>query len=453
MAKIIIDKIDKIIVRTLTELVCEYLSSHITHKKYIFSASFFLLSLTVSAYSPLLAISNRSEPKIKEEQTMAKNSSEKTSPRNHFSVTLFLCGDVMTGRGIDQILPNPSDPTLYEPYVKDARLYVKLAEDKNGPIPKPVDFTYIWGDALEKLKTLKPDLKIINLETSITKSDHYWKGKWIHYRMNPDNIGVLTSAGIDFASLANNHVLDWGYEGLTETLRTLQKAEIKTAGAGKGILEASAPAVFDLGEKGKVTIFSYGSTDSGIFPEWEARKGKMGINIISDFSDETTKQIVEKIKKINEEKNSNIIIVSIHWGGNWGYYIEQEHRQFAHRLIDEAGVNIIHGHSSHHPKGIEIYKGKLIIYGAGDFINDYEGIGGHESFRADLRLMYFATLDSSSGILKNLTIVPMRTKRFRLHKVREYADLEWIKNTLNREGKKLGTRFVVDKHQHLRLVD
>ena len=88
-------------------------------------------------------------------------------------LTLSLCGDVMTGRGIDQVLPHPSDPLLHEPYLTDAREYVELAERDNGPIQFPVAFSYIWGEALEQWERAAPDLRRINLETSITKSDDY----------------------------------------------------------------------------------------------------------------------------------------------------------------------------------------------------------------------------------------------------------------------------------------
>ncbi len=77
------------------------------------------------------------------------------------------------------------------------------------------------------------------------------------------------------------------------------------------------------------------------------------------------------------------MVVSIHWGGNWGYGIPGEQRQFAHRLIDQAGVDVVHGHYSHHAKGIEVYHDKLILYGCGDFLNDYEGISGQERFRGE----------------------------------------------------------------------
>lgn len=76
-----------------------------------------------------------------------------------------------------------------------------------------------------------PDIRLINLETSVTQSDHYWLGKGINYRMNPDNIACLTEARIACCSLANDHT--WGYEGLSETLQTLNSVQIKTVGAGK----------------------------------------------------------------------------------------------------------------------------------------------------------------------------------------------------------------------------
>ena len=141
--------------------------------------------------------------------------------RSH-DVTLFVCGDVMTGRGIDQILPDPSAPELQESCVRDAREYVALAEQVNGPLARPVDFRYIWGDALAELDRVSPHARIINLETSITTSDTYWPGKGIHYRMNPRNVPCLTAARVDVCALANNHVLDFGYAGLEETLRTLE---------------------------------------------------------------------------------------------------------------------------------------------------------------------------------------------------------------------------------------
>jgi poly-gamma-glutamate synthesis protein (capsule biosynthesis protein) len=364
--------------------------------------------------------------------------------------TLFLCGDVMTGRGIDQVLPHPGSPEIFESYLQDARNYVDLAEKTNGPITWPVPFDYIWGDALTEFERVSPDLRIINLETSITTSNRYWRGKGINYRMHPRNVECLSSAGIDVCALANNHVLDWGYQGLTETLSTLQQASIKTAGAGQDQQEAEAPAVCRLPGKGRVILFSYATRSSGVPYNWYAADSKAGINLLANLSPDTVHQIAKQVKAVKQD--NDIVIASIHWGSNWGYAIPAEHRYFAQGLIDEAGIDIIHGHSSHHPKGIEIYRNKAVIYGCGDFINDYEGISGHEEYRGDLSLMYFVTLNSTSGELVRLELVPTQIRNFRVNHATQ-ADARWMTDMLNREGEQLATQFSLhsDNSIHLKL--
>jgi poly-gamma-glutamate synthesis protein (capsule biosynthesis protein) len=372
------------------------------------------------------------------------NSTEKDSG----PITLFLCGDMMTGRGIDQVLPHPGNPKLYEPYVTNALTYVELAEALNGPIDKPVDFAYIWGDALQELSLLKPDVRIINLETAVTKSDKYWRGKGINYRMHPKNVACLTAAEIDCCVLANNHVLDWGYPGLTETLNTLQAANIKTAGAGEDIAEAEAPAVMQVNGKGRVIVYSFGHDSSGVAADWGAMKNRPGVNRLNDFSSDTIKHLARQTRKLKQP--GDIVVISIHWGGNWGYSIPPEQTQFAHRLIDEAGCDIIYCHSSHHPKGIEVYKHKPIFYGCGDFLNDYEGISGYEEYRDDLALMYFVSMEPSTGRLTRLHMIPTQTRRFRVNRATT-KDAKWLRDRLNREGKKLGTRVELNDDETLSL--
>jgi poly-gamma-glutamate synthesis protein (capsule biosynthesis protein) len=373
---------------------------------------------------------------------------ETRTPAQAGSVTLFLCGDVMPGRGIDQILPTPSSPQLYEPYVKHAGDYVALAEQQSGAIPKSVGFDYIWGDALAMLAEIAPDLRIINLETAITTSDDYWRGKGINYRMHPRNTPCLRAAGIDCCVLANNHVLDWGYVGLKETLASLQKVGIETAGAGRNIEEALTPAIFHLAGKGRVVVFSFGHRSSGIPWDWAARSGQAGIALLESLSDSAVREISRLVQEVR--RPGDILVVSIHWGGNWGYAIPNEQRRFAHRLIDEASVDIIHGHSSHHPKGIEVYREKLIIYGCGDLLNDYEGIQGNEAYRSELGIMYFPTMDPVTGHLLRLELTPTRVRHFRLNHPDE-VDIRWIAETLDREGQMLGSRVEYTDGDTLRL--
>ena len=351
-------------------------------------------------------------------------------------VTLFLAGDVMTGRGVDQILPHPGNPIIYESYMRSARGYVQLAEKINGIIPLPVDFSYIWGDALSVLASINPDLRIINLETSITKSDDHWP-KGINYRMHPENIASLTVARIDGCILANNHVLDWKHAGLVETLDVLERTGIQSAGAGKNQAQASTPAIFDLPGKGRLLIFAYGTRSGGVPSSWAASNDMPGINVLKYLSFNAVNRIKMAVDEYKQP--GDIVLLSLHWGDNWGYDIPSSQKYLARKLLDDAGVDAIYGHSSHHVKGIEVYKDKLILYGCGDFLNDYEGIDGYEQFRDDLTLMYFPSFDPSSGKLVRMKMMPMQIKRLQtVHATPD--DTRWLVQTLNRQGKRLGTR-------------
>ncbi|HXZ01224.1 MAG TPA: CapA family protein [Stellaceae bacterium] len=353
------------------------------------------------------------------------------------SMTLLLTGDVMLGRGIDQILPHPSDPRLYEDYVGSATTYVELAEAVNGPIPRPVDFSYVWGDALAEMQRLRPDARIINLETSITASEQHLP-KGINYRMSPGNVGCLGAMRIDCCALANNHVLDWGNSGLLETLATLKEARIAGAGAGRSLSEASAPAILHVPGAGRVLVFGFGTASSGIPAEWAAGDDTPGVNLLKAFSEREIARAASAVGAV--KRPGDLAIASIHWGGNWGYRISDQQRRFAHALIASAGFDLVHGHSSHHAKGIEVYREKLIVYGCGDFLDDYEGIKGHEEFRGDLVVAYLARLSASSGNLLDLTLVPFQIKRFRLNRA-SAEDSAWLQATLDRESAVLGTRI------------
>ncbi|GAB3904645.1 hypothetical protein GCM10027612_72870 [Microbispora bryophytorum subsp. camponoti] len=191
-------------------------------------------------------------------------------------VTLFLCGDVMLGRGVDQILPHPGDPALEESSVRDARAYVELAEAANGPIPRPVGYSWPWGDALEVLDEAAPDVRVLNLETSVTRGRDFAPGKQVHYRMNPANLPALAVARPDVCVLANNHVLDFGVQGLTETLDALAEAGLDQAGAGRDEDEARRPAVVALPGGGRVLVFAVAMPSSGVPGEWAAARDRPG---------------------------------------------------------------------------------------------------------------------------------------------------------------------------------
>jgi poly-gamma-glutamate capsule biosynthesis protein CapA/YwtB (metallophosphatase superfamily) len=363
-------------------------------------------------------------------------------------VTLFLCGDVMTGRGVDQVLPHPGDPRLWEAHVHDARTYVALAEAVNGAIPAPVDYAWPWGDALEVLDAAATDLRLINLEMSVTRSDDAEPGKAVHYRMAPENLGCLTVAHPDVCTLANNHVLDFGQAGLADTRRALRLADIHAPGAGDDAVQAADPAVVTLDAGRCAVVCAAGTGSSGIPTHWRARTGAgPGVSLIPDLSATTAGTLAEPATAVR--RPGDVVVVSLHWGTNWGYEVPPAQVDFAHRLVD-LGVDVVHGHSSHHPRPIEVYRGKLILYGCGDFIDDYEGIRGYERYRDDLRLMYLASLDADTGRLTGLRLVPLQARQMRLHHASR-DDAAFLHGALNRSGQRFGSQVDLARDRSLRL--
>ncbi len=365
-------------------------------------------------------------------------------------LTLFLAGDVMTGRGIDQVLPHPGDPAIHESYMTSALGYVELAEAVSGPLPRrPVDPAYVWGDVLPELSRVRPEVRIVNLETAITRSDDAWPAKPVHYRMSPGNIEVLTVAPLDCLVLANNHVLDWGRAGLEETLATLHAARLRYAGAGRSRAAAEAPAVIPLGGGGRVLVFALGSPSAGVPSTWAATETKPGVSLVREQEADAAEEIGRRVRAAR--RPGDIVLVSIHWGSNWGHAIPEEQRRLAHRLIDTEGVDLVHGHSSHHPRVVEVHHGKLVLYGCGDLLNDYEGIGGHQAFRGELGLMYFATLDRHRGTLLRLRMVPTRMQELQVKRAGR-DEARWLAETLSREGAAFGTRVQLEEDGSLSLV-
>jgi poly-gamma-glutamate capsule biosynthesis protein CapA/YwtB (metallophosphatase superfamily) len=352
-------------------------------------------------------------------------------------VTLALCGDVMLGRGVDQILPCPGDPELREAYMRDARSYVELVEAVSGRIDAPVGFSWPWGEALAALEEAAPDVRVVNLETSVTRHGGFDAGKGVNYRMNPANLGCLTAARPDVCVLANNHVLDFGQRGLEETLDALAEAGLRTAGAGRTADEARRPAVVPVGGGRRVLVLSVGTPSSGIPAAWAARPDRPGVNFLDRLTPAAAGGISARMREARQP--GDVVVVSVHWGSNWGYGVARDQVAFAHALVDGGGVDVVHGHSSHHPRPVEVYRGKLVLYGCGDFIDDYEGVEGFEEYRDELRLLYLVSVDADTGALAELRMAPFRSSRMRLVRA-DAADSEWMRAVLDRVSREFGVR-------------
>ena len=326
-------------------------------------------------------------------------------------VTLFACGDVMPGRGVDQILPHPGDPELREAYIGDATSYVRLAERANGPIPRPASFSWPWGDALPVL------------ERGGTGCPGHQPGDQRHPqrrlrarqgRALPDEPGQPALPGRGPAGrLRAGQQPRAGLRprGLRETLDSLAGAGLRRPEPGSTRPRPGSRRPSGCPAAAASLVFSCGAASSGIPPDWAATATRPGVDFLPSLSPATADALIARTRAAR--RPGDVVVVSIHWGSNWGYGVPDDQVRFARRLID-GGVDLIHGHSSHHPRPVEVYRGRLVLYGCGDCIDDYEGISGYEKYRDDLRLLYFASVAPGTGMLAALRMVPMQARNMRL---------------------------------------
>jgi poly-gamma-glutamate synthesis protein (capsule biosynthesis protein) len=244
---------------------------------------------------------------------------------------LLLVGDVMLGRLVNDVLRH-----------------------------RPPDFP--WGDTLELFR--RADWRTCNLECVLADGGTPWTPKVFHFRSDAKNLAVLRAAGIDAVALANNHTLDFGYDALAEMLATLDRAGLPHAGAGPDLARAARPAICATAA-GPIAVIAF--TDNE--PAWEATGARAGVFYVPvDLADARAAELIRLVARTRAE--ADFVIVSAHWGPNWGYTPPREHVPFARALID-AGADLVHGHSGHVVRGVEIYRGRPILYGAGDFVDDY----------------------------------------------------------------------------------
>jgi poly-gamma-glutamate synthesis protein (capsule biosynthesis protein) len=247
------------------------------------------------------------------------------------NMRIIFLGDIMLGRGVNDLLK-------------------KVAPD------------CVWGNTLPIL--VSADARIANLECVLSDGGSPAR-KVFTFRSNAKNVAVLKAASIDAVTLANNHSLDYGSEALADTIGILEQEKIGYAGAGVSLEKAQTLATIKIGV---LTIGLLAVTDSSE-PGWAAEKNKPGVWFLPiNPSHEKAQALFERVRRARQEVN--MLVVSLHWGTNWGYKPEAGHQAFAKALVD-AGADIVFGHSSHVCRGVEIYKSKPIIYSAGNFIDDY----------------------------------------------------------------------------------
>lgn len=312
---------------------------------------------------------------------------------------LLLVGDVMLGRLVNQAL-------------------------RTWPPEGP------WGDTLPFFR--QADWSFCNLECVI--SDHVpsrLPDKAFHFRSDRKNVGVLQAASIDTVSIANNHCLDFGPDAMLDMIATLNEAGIGHAGAGSDLEQAMRPAV-STGRDG-TTIGVLACTDNE--PEWAARVDQPGVWFVpADLKDPRTQELLERVRAL--KKIAGLTCVSLHWGSNWGRAPEPGHRQLALALVD-AGADVVFGHSCHVFRGVEVRNGSLIVYSAGNFIDDY-AIDAYE--RNDESFLF--SVDANRRSLDRLKLVPTLISECKAV-IAEDLDAARILKQMRRQCARLETQMTI----------
>ena len=341
----------------------------------------------------------------------------------------------MLGRLIDQLFPQH----VYEP--SEAQIVNSFRNAKAGLTDYGPDSP--WGNTLPLLRSA--DLNILNLETSATTHPKKWPHKAFNYRMHPQNLKALQAASISYAGLANNHTLDFCEAGLIETVRTVRKAGIAFAGAGETQEESRKPAILRLPSSDPEKSHEIHIWAAADHPrEWS----KVPNFHFIDYSQKTRQRLKDLITRPTETTPA-LKVFSVHWGPNYSWQPAQEIRDLAHFLIDDCGIDIVHGHSSHHVQGTERYKGKLIIYSCGDFVDDYALV---PEYRNDISGIWQVAVEETEspnvnhGLrLKHLEMFPTKIDRFAARRLEcNEADFDWVQRKIGSLSAELGTNVEIE---------
>jgi poly-gamma-glutamate synthesis protein (capsule biosynthesis protein) len=274
------------------------------------------------------------------------------------------------------------------------------------------DPAWLFGDCVDHLR--RADAVIANLEGPITTSTDRWRRtfKFYHFKAHADAVKLLQAGNVRALCLANNHMLDYGERGLMDTLAALQGAAIIGVGAGRDLAEASAGRILDIAGA-KVGLLA--ATDG--MPEFAATPRSAGTHVL-EFRGGNLDWITRSVSDL-KRAGATLIVLSIHWGPNLRRSPNARFRAFAHDAIS-AGVDVVHGHSSHVAQGVERQGAGIVLYDTGNFIDDYWKI----PFRRTTSTFIWL-LELRAGASPGLKIVPVVTKPhpLRLAKGARYREM------------------------------
>lgn len=294
-------------------------------------------------------------------------------------------------------------------------------------------FAYPWGNTLPLLHSA--DRLLINLECALTAHTEPWRGdpyKPFFFRAEPAVVRTLTLARVSFASLANNHSLDFDVPGMLETIAVLDRAGIAHAGCGRNLAAARAPAWLTA-DGLRIAVLAFADHPLA----WAATPQSPGINYTPVSLDaEDFAPVAQAVAAVRPQ--ADLVVFSIHWGPNMRPRPAPHFRAFARRVI-EAGVDLFWGHSAHVVQGVEFYLGKPILYDTGDFVDDY---AVDHDLRNDLSALFLVRVRPHT--VDGLELVPVRIDEMQVNIARG-RDRDWFLHRLEELCAEFGTALVPSK--------
>ncbi|HDL53829.1 MAG TPA: CapA family protein [Proteobacteria bacterium] len=200
------------------------------------------------------------------------------------------------------------------------------------------------------------DAVFLNLETPVSVRGTPWEGKRYTFRASPVVAKAMYAEGVRVVSLANNHILDYGYQALDDTMRALRAAGVLYVGAGMDANEASVPALVST-PSGEVAFLAFSNTLPRDFWAGAHRAGTLF------GSPKTVKRLVTAAAS---KGAGSSVIVSFHWGKELMIEPKEYQTSLAHLAID-SGASLVVGHHPHVAQPIEIYRGRPVLYSLGNF--------------------------------------------------------------------------------------
>jgi poly-gamma-glutamate synthesis protein (capsule biosynthesis protein) len=323
------------------------------------------------------------------------------------TITLALAGDVMLARVVNDMI------------------------QERGPL-------YPWGDLIPLVRGA--DLFLINLECVIAESgEPFMPPRVFNFRADPQAMQVLAEGGVDYVTLANNHAMDYQGPALLETMRRLDERGIAHAGAGKDAEDATRFALLEArGIKVGVVAFA------DHFREYAATPAGPGTNVISISTEPPDFSRVEHSIQSARAAGADLVVFSIHWGPNMRQAPPPEFKAFARAVLD-AGADIFHGHSAHIFQGVEIYKGKPILYDTGDLIDDYYV---DIVYKNDQQFLFLVT--AAAGRVQRVELVPVLISQAQANTAQGAAAdpilerMQRLSGAMGTELRREGDRLVID---------